>query len=113
MKHLFLSLVAVLALSACSEQTQQAEQKVPSSPAEQYLADFEQFNAEMAELANQAEVCATEVIKVFEKYDHLAPENNENFATMFNESQQAEYQKLETRISEALGKARKVVNTEC
>lgn len=102
MKKYLIVAVATLALSACSP-----------SPGETYLAEFENLEKDITALAQQTEVCFSEIESTMDKYDHLNPSNQENFDSLFTEAEQQRYNEIEDAIEEQLKKLRDTFDREC
>ncbi|RUO62229.1 hypothetical protein [Pseudidiomarina insulisalsae] len=107
MKQLSIALLTCLALLACSDASQSA------SDGENYLTDFAQFETDLKQMAGQETICVSEVIAVFDKYEHLAPENQPEFATMFSAEEQQRYNEIEQQISTSLKIINKDMDRDC
>lgn len=102
MNKLLLTVFAVLALSACTP-----------TPGEAYLAEFEKLEADLAQLAEQAEVCFSEIEATMDKYDHLNPSNQNDFDNLFSEAEQQRYNEIENAVEEQLKKLRDIFDRDC
>ncbi|WP_411358276.1 hypothetical protein [Pseudidiomarina salilacus] len=105
MKFLLSALTALVVLTGCAEQQ--------PTPGEAYLADFKAFEEEVGVLAEQASVCITVLRKTFDHYDHLAPENQESFDTLFSAEEEAEYDAINADMSAHLEVLRQNVERGC
>lgn len=102
MKKFLGATIAVISLSACSP-----------SPADSYLKEFEQLEKDITALAQQTEVCFSEIEATMDKYDHLNPSNQDDFENLFSEAEQQRYDEIEDGIEAQLKKLRDTFNRDC